>query len=344
MRGMTTIALDAMGGDRAPGEILAGAKLAASDGVDLVLVGDRSLLEPELERLEAELPIVNATEAIGMGEDPARALREKPDASISVAARLVRDRSAGAFVSAGSTGAAMAAAVITVGRAQGVLRPALASVIPTPETPTLILDCGANTEVKAEHLIQFGVMGSVAAEVFFGMVTPRVGLLNIGEEPGKGRALEKEAFRRMTDAPFNFIGNVEGRDLGGGKADVIVTDGFVGNVALKTTEGIAQMVSRLVVEATSSLPADLRERLLDAFSPVGSRLDYENTGGAHLLGVNGVVVIAHGSSGRVAVANALRMARDGLERDLVGEMKRRLADAAHLVSARQLVDEHPASS
>ncbi|HEX2421117.1 MAG TPA: phosphate acyltransferase PlsX [Acidimicrobiia bacterium] len=341
---MTTIALDAMGGDRAPGEILAGAKLAASDGVDLVLVGDRSLLEPELERLEAELPIVNATEAIGMGEDPARALREKPDASISVAARLVRDRSAGAFVSAGSTGAAMAAAVITVGRAQGVLRPALASVIPTPETPTLILDCGANTEVKAEHLIQFGVMGSVAAEVFFGMVTPRVGLLNIGEEPGKGRALEKEAFRRMTDAPFNFIGNVEGRDLGGGKADVIVTDGFVGNVALKTTEGIAQMVSRLVVEATSSLPADLRERLLDAFSPVGSRLDYENTGGAHLLGVNGVVVIAHGSSGRVAVANALRMARDGLDRDLVGEMKRRLADAAHLVSARQLVDEHPASS
>jgi glycerol-3-phosphate acyltransferase PlsX len=231
-----------------------------------------------------------------------------------------------------------------IGRAQGVLRPALASVIPTPETPTLILDCGANTEVKAEHLIQFGVMGSVAAEVFFGMVTPRVGLLNIGEEPGKGRALEKEAFQRMADAPFNFIGNVEGRDLGGGKADVIVTDGFVGNVALKTTEGIAHMVSRLVIEATSSLPADLRERLLDAFSPVGNRLDYENTGGAHLLGVNGVVVIAHGSSGRVAVANALRMARDGLARDLVGEMKRRLAEAAPWVTARQLVDERPASS
>ena len=341
---MTTIALDAMGGDRAPAEILAGAKLAASDGVDLVLVGDRSILQPELERLESELSIVDAAEAIGMGEDPARALREKPDASISVAARLVRDRVAGAFVSAGSTGAAMAAAAIMVGRAQGVLRPALASVIPTPETPTLILDCGANTEVKAEHLIQFGVMGSVAAEVFFGMVTPRVGLLNIGEEPGKGRALEKEAFRRMADAPFNFIGNVEGRDLGGGKADVIVTDGFVGNVALKTTEGIAQMVSRLVIEATSSLPTDLRERLLDAFSPVGSRLDYENTGGAHLLGVNGVVVIAHGSSGRVAVANALRMARDGLARDLVGEMQRRLAEAAPWVTARQLVDERPASS
>ena len=337
---MTAIALDAMGGDRAPAEIVAGAKLAADDGVELLLVGAQSVLQKELRHLGVELTVVDASEAIDMGEDPARALREKPDASISVAARLVRDGAAGAFVSAGSTGAAMAAAAIVVGRALGVLRPALASVIPTPETPTLILDCGANTEVKAEHLIQFGVMGSVAAEIFFGMDAPRVGLLNIGEEPGKGRPLEKEAFKLMAEAPFNFIGNVEGRDLGGGKADVIVTDGFVGNVALKTTEGIAHMVSRLVGDAADSLPAPVRQQILEAFSPVGNRLDYENTGGAYLLGVNGVVVIAHGSSGRIAIANALRMARDGLARDLVGEMKRRLAQA----SARQLVDERPASS
>ncbi|MGH8924873.1 MAG: phosphate acyltransferase PlsX [Acidimicrobiia bacterium] len=339
---MTSIALDAMGGDRAPAEIVAGAKLAASDGVDVVLVGDRSILQQQLDHLESDLAIVDASEAIGMGEDPTRALREKPNASINVAARLVRDQVAGAFVSAGSTGAAMAAAAIVVGRAHGVLRPALASVIPTPGTPTLILDCGANTEVRAEHLIQFGVMGAVTAEVFLGMKTPRVGLLNIGEEPGKGRALEKEAFQLMKSAPFNFIGNVEGRDLGGGKADVIVTDGFTGNVALKTTEGIAHMVARLVGDATISLPVDVRERLLEVFNPVGSRLDYENTGGAHLLGVNGVVVIAHGSSGRIAIANALRMARDGLARDLVGEMKRRLAEAAPLAQ-RQLVDERPAS-
>jgi glycerol-3-phosphate acyltransferase PlsX len=337
---MTAIALDAMGGDRAPTEIVAGAKLAAEDGVEVLLVGAESVLRSELGG--TELTVVNASEAIGMGEDPTRALREKPDASINVAARLVRDRAAGAFVSAGSTGAAMAAAAIVVGRARGVLRPALASVIPTPETPTLILDCGANTEVKAEHLIQFGVMGSVAAEIFFGMDSPRVGLLNIGEEPGKGRALEKEAFQLMTEAPINFIGNVEGRDLGGGKADVIVTDGFVGNVALKTTEGIAHMVSRLVGDAASSLPAAVRQHLLEAFSPVGKRLDYENTGGAYLLGVNGVVVIAHGSSGRIAIANALGMARDALARDLVGEMKRRLALAS--AGERQLVDERPAGS
>jgi glycerol-3-phosphate acyltransferase PlsX len=340
---MTKVALDAMGGDRAPAEIVAGAQLAAADGVDVVLVGDKAALEWELGRLGAELPIVEASQAIGMGEDPARALREKPDSSINVAARLVRDQVAGAFVSAGSTGAAMAAAAIVAGRAQRVLRPALASVIAPPQSPPQILDCGANTEVKAEHLIQFGVMGAVAAEVFFGMNQPRVGLLNIGEEPGKGRALEKEAFAHMGDAPFDFVGNVEGRDIGGGRADVIVTDGFVGNVALKTTEGIAQMLVRLVGEASQGCPADVRETLDSIFAPIFGRLDYENTGGAHLLGVNGVVVIAHGSSGRIAIRNALRMAAEGIEKDLVGQMKKRLAEAAPVV-ARQMTDERPASS
>jgi len=322
---MTAIALDAMGGDRAPAEIVAGAAMAAADGIEVVLVGSRDVLTEELARLGADLPIVDATEQIQMGEEPARALREKPDSSISVAARLVRAGEAGAFVSAGSTGAVMAAAAIVIGRTDGVHRPALASVIPTPRGAMLILDCGANPEVKAEHLLQFGVMGAVAAEVLFGLESARVGLLNNGEEPGKGRNLEKEAYKLLASSGLNFVGNVEGRDIGVGKADVFVTDGFVGNVALKTTEGIAAMVAEMVLEAVGSLPMEVIAQVAAAVGPIRHQLDYENTGGAHLLGVNGVVVIAHGSSGRVATRNALRMAGDGIEQDLVGKVEKRLA-------------------
>jgi phosphate acyltransferase len=322
---MTPIALDAMGGDRAPAETVAGAVLAAADGVDVVLVGGEQVLKRELEALSASLPIVHAPESIDMGADPARALREKPESSISVAARLVRDGSAGAFVSAGSTGAVMAAAAILIGRAPGVLRPTIASVIPTPGSPTLILDSGANLDVKAEHLIQFAVMGSVAAEVIFGMTRPRVGLLNNGEEPGKGRAVEKEVHRLLASAPVNFIGNVEGRDIGANRADVFVTDGFVGNITLKSIEGVASMVIAMVLEAFESLEDTVRTKALEAIAPLRRILDYEQTGGAHLLGVDGVVVIAHGSSSRVAVANALRQARDGVQRELVVKMTARLA-------------------
>ena len=322
---MTPIALDAMGGDRAPAETVAGAVLAAADGVDVVLVGVEQVLKRELEGLSASLPIVHAPESIEMGDDPARALREKPESSISVAARLVRDGSAGAFVSAGSTGAVMAAAAILIGRAPGVLRPTIASIIPTPGSPTLILDSGANLDVKAEHLIQFAVMGSVAAEVIFGMTRPRVGLLNNGEEPGKGRAVEKEVHRLLASAPVNFIGNVEGRDIGANRADVFVTDGFVGNITIKSIEGVASMVIAMVLEAFESLDDPVRNKALEAIGPLRRILDYEQTGGAHLLGVDGVVVIAHGSSSRVAVANALRQARDGVQRDLVVKMTARLA-------------------
>lgn len=325
---MTPIALDAMGGDRAPGETVAGAVAAASEGVEVLLVGDEPIIKVELDSLSADLPVVHAPEAVDMGDDPARALREKPDSSISVAARLVRDGSAGAFVSAGSTGAAMAAAAIIIGRAKGVLRPTIASVIPTPGSPTLILDSGANPEVKAEHIVQFAVMGSVAAEVFFGMSNPRVGLLNIGEEPGKGRALEKEAHELLTAAPVNFVGNLEGRDLAKNMADVIVTDGFVGNVLLKTIEGVAQMVIGMALDALEGLDPAVRKQVGEALVPLMRTLDYEHTGGAHLLGVNGVVVIAHGSSGRIAIANALRQARDAVERDLVSDMTARLAKPA----------------
>jgi phosphate acyltransferase len=322
---MIPIALDAMGGDRAPAETVAGAVLAAADGVDVVLVGDEETLKRELAALSASLPIVHAPESIDMGDDPARAIREKPESSISVAARLVRDGSAGALVSAGSTGAAMAAAAILIGRAPGVLRPTIASIIPTPGSSTLILDSGANLDVKAEHLIQFAVMGSVAAEVFFGMQQPRIGLLNNGEEPGKGRAVEKEVHRLLANAPVNFIGNVEGRDIGQNRADVFVTDGFVGNITLKTIEGVAAMVIAMVLDALEPLDGAVRTQAIEAIGAIRRILDYEHTGGAHLLGVGGVVVIAHGASSRVAVANALRQARDGVQRDLVGKMTARLA-------------------
>ncbi|HSL27096.1 MAG TPA: phosphate acyltransferase PlsX [Acidimicrobiia bacterium] len=320
---MIPIALDAMGGDKAPVETVAGAVQASAEGVEVVLVGDRTLLKPQLQELGADLEIVHAAQTIGMGDDPAAALRDKPDSSISVAARLVKEGRAGAMVSAGSTGAAMAAAAILIGRAKGVIRPTIASVIPTPGTSTLVLDSGANPEVKPEHLVQFALMGTVAAEVFFGMTNPRVGLLNIGEEKGKGRSLEKEAYELLAQTSINFIGNVEGRDLATGRADVWVTDGFVGNVLLKVTEGVAAMVLDLATESLAGKTK--RSTVVDALAPLRRRLDYEHTGGAHLLGVNGVVVISHGSSGRTAIANALRMAHDGMERDLVGRMTSRLA-------------------
>jgi glycerol-3-phosphate acyltransferase PlsX len=322
---MIPIALDAMGGDRAPAEVVAGAVEAAAEGVETILVGDEHRLKFELAGLGADLPVVHAADVVMMDDDPRRALREKPDSSISVAARLVRDGVAGALVSAGSTGAAMAAAAIVIGRSPGVQRPTIASVFPTLGSPTLVLDSGANPEVRPKHLVQFALMGSVAAEVFFGMDKPRVGLLNNGEEPGKGRSLEKESHALLSAAAVNFVGNVEGRDLALDRADVIVTDGFVGNIFLKTTEGVAQMVLALVTEALGRLDSATLSKVEIALQPVRQRLDYEHTGGAHLLGVGGVVVIAHGASSRLAIANALRQARDGIARDLVARVTARLA-------------------
>ncbi len=324
---MSRIALDAMGGDRAPAETVAGAVEAAAGGVDVVLVGDRNLLETELAAYGADLPIVHASEVIEMGEDPARALREKSDSSIVVCARLVAAGEVSGFVSAGSTGAAMAAAAVIVGRLPGVLRPTIASVFPTPGSPTVVLDSGANPEVKPTHLLQFAIMGSVIARVYLHLDEPRVGLLNIGEEPGKGRELEREAYRLLDESPLRFIGNVEGRDLVNDRADVFVTDGFTGNIFLKTTEGAAQMVAGMVMEAISRTPPEVQQAVLPELATVRRRIDYEETGGAHLVGVDGVVVIAHGASSRRAVANALAMAQEGADRDLVGLVAEGIASA-----------------
>lgn len=323
---MSRIALDAMGGDHAPRETVAGAVAAAAGGVDVVLVGDRAALTVELEHLGADLPIVDAPETIEMGEDPARAIREKPRSSIVECARLVKAGEAAGFVSAGSTGAALAAAAIVLGRVPGVLRPTIASVIPKPSGRTVVLDSGANPEVKPEHLVQFSEMGAVFSEVYFGLSEPRVGLLSIGEERGKGRTLEKETYELLAEAPIRFVGNVEGRDLASERVDVIVTDGFTGNVLLKTTEGVASMVIGMVVDALKQLEPPARDGALAALSPIMQRMDYENTGGAHLLGSAGVVVIAHGSSSHRSIRNALAMAQEGADRDLVSRIRDRISE------------------
>jgi glycerol-3-phosphate acyltransferase PlsX len=321
---LARIALDAMGGDYAPAEAVAGAVEAARLGVDVVLVGDRDELRKELNGHEADLPIVEAADTIGMAEDPARALREKPDSSMSICAAMVADGRAAGMVSAGSTGAAMAAAAILVGRIKGVIRPAIASIFPTPGTPTLVLDSGANPEVTPQQLVQFAVMGSVAAQILLGVERPRVGLLSIGEEKGKGRDLEKDAYGLLEASGLDFVGNLEGRDIATDKADVLVTDGFTGNVFLKTTEGTARMVAQYFLEALSDLPPEVQGEVFPALASVRARLDPETYGGAQLLGVRGVTVIAHGASTRVAIANALTMAREGAENDLPGRIAEQL--------------------
>jgi len=319
------IALDAMGGDHAPAETVAGAVDAAQSGVDVVLVGDRETLGRELSNHDFRLPIVDAPDVIDMGDDPARALRDKPEASISVAARLVKDGSADGIVSAGSTGAAMAAAAILIGRIQGVSRPAIATIFPTPNSPTLVLDAGANPDVKPEQLAQFGIMGAVAAQALFGVENPRVGLLSNGEEKGKGRDLEKAAYDLLEAGPTEFVGNLEGRDIATDRADVIVTDGFTGNIFLKTTEGTAKLVTRYFIEAMSDLPDNVQKQVLPAIASVQQRLDYETYGGAQLLGVRSVVVIAHGRSSRVAIRNALSLAKEGADHDLAGRLADKLS-------------------
>jgi glycerol-3-phosphate acyltransferase PlsX len=314
-----------MGGDNAPTETVAGAVEASRRGVDVVLVGKHDILQAELAKHNTRLPIVDAPDVIEMGEDAARALRDKPGASITVAAKLVAEQSADGMVSAGSTGAAMAAAAIIIGRIKGVSRPSIASIFPTPGSPTVVLDSGANPDVKPDQIVQFAIMGAVASEVLLGTNDPRVGLLSIGEEKGKGRDLERAAYDLLEQAPIRFVGNVEGRDVANDKSDVIVTDGFTGNIFLKTMEGAALVVARYAMEELAKLDPEVQEAALPALNRVRERLDYETYGGAQLLGVKAVVVIAHGSSSRVAIANALGVARDGAERDLPGRLSERLS-------------------
>ena len=324
---MHRIAVDAMGGDHAPAEVVGGVVDSIQAGIDVVLVGDREQIQPLLDDAGVDVRVVHASQVIAMSDDPARAIREKKDSSIAKAAALVAAGEAEGLVSAGSTGASLAAAAFIVGRLPGVGRPAIASFFPGKK---VILDVGANLSCRAEHLAQFAVMGSALAEGHFGFRPPRVGLLNIGEEEGKGRDLEKEAYALIGSlAGIEFVGNVEGRDIARDSADVLVTDGFTGNVVLKTAEGASEMVVRTLLAALGEAGLELDRG--DLVRKATAQFDPEGVGGAHLLGTKGVVVIAHGSSSRKAVANAIALAHEGVEFGLADHIATGLAQAAVVV-------------
>jgi glycerol-3-phosphate acyltransferase PlsX len=324
-----------MGGDRAPEEIIAGARQAAEAGAPILLVGD-----PERMGDTGGLDVLAATEIVEMHEDPARAVRVKKDSSLVRAAEAVRDGRAGAMVSAGNTGAAMASALFRMGRVKGVARPAIATIIPVPgSTPTVLLDAGANAECSAAWLVQFAQMGSVFSRVRLGVAKPRVGLLSIGEEPGKGNPLAKETHELLASGAagpgVDFIGNVEGRDVMSDAADVIVTDGFTGNVVLKTLEGSMKFAFNAVLGAIGSpaVAPDARDSILGQLLPLAGELDPEAYGGALLLGVDGVCIISHGSSSARAIFNAVEVARAAVRDDLVGQLRTAVADTADPITA-----------
>lgn len=329
----SAIALDAMGSDRAPKPEIEGALQAARHfGVRVLLVGPELQIKAELERhrwaSRPTLEIVHASEVIGMSEKAAQAVRSKRDSTMHVGLRLVREGRASGFVTAGNTGAAMATAKMVLGALPGVDRPALAAAIPTVlGTAAVLLDVGANVDCKPQNLEQFAVMGDVYCRSIFGTRRPRVGLLSIGEEETKGNDLTRESFPLLKQLPLNFVGNVEGRDLYGGKVDVIVSDGFVGNVALKTSEGVAQLVSSTLKE---SLRATITRQVgymlsRSAFTDFKKRLDHTEYGGAPLLGVKGVCIITHGSSNSNAIKNAIRVAAEFADRKINEKIEKELA-------------------
>jgi len=315
---MLPIAVDAMGGDRAPGEIVAGAHQAADAGFPVVLIG------PEGLDGAGDLPLIVASEVIEMDDDPASSVRKKRDSTLVRAAEAVRDGKASAMISAGNTGATMASALLRMGRIKGVHRPAIATPVPVPgSTPTVLLDAGANAEVQAEWLVQFAVMGSVYARKRYGIENPKVGLLSIGEEPGKGDTLRKEAYDLLAAAQgINFIGNVEGRDIMTDNVDVVVTDGFTGNVVLKTLEGTLRGVIKALFEAiTQPEYKEHADALMPALLPMYATFDPENTGGAILLGIDGVCIISHGSSTSRAMVNGIKVAQEMVQTDMVGAIR-----------------------
>ena len=337
------IALDAMGSDRAPKPEVEGAIQAARRfGIHVALVGPEETIRAELWRhpLARLLPIsiVHASEVIHMDENALQAVRAKRDSTMRVGLRLVREGQASAFITAGNTGAAMATAKMVLGGLPGVDRPALVAIMPTATgTVSTLLDVGANVDCKPYNLEQFAVMGDIYFRSMFGVEKPRVGLLSIGEEEGKGNELTREAFQLLKQLPLNFIGNVEGRDIYTGKVDVIVADGFVGNVALKTSEGVVNLVRATLKETLRATITRQVGFLLSrsAFSDFKKRLDHTEYGGAPLLGVKGACFITHGSSNVNAIKNAIRVASEFVERDTNRKIESEMAKmrSASLVTA-----------
>ena len=308
------IAIDAMGGDHGPQIVIPGALTAArSKGLSMILVGDEKILSQELKQHKTsglDIEIVHAPEVAGMSEKPSEVLRKKKDTSIGVAFRLVREGRAQGVVSAGNSGATLACGMFILGRIKGIERPALASILPSEKGPTILIDVGANVDCKPYHLVQFGLMADVLARDVLHIKEPRVGILTIGEEEGKGNKLVKEAVELFRMSSLNFTGNIEGRDVFTGKADIIVCDGFVGNVALKLMEGLATSLTKLLkAEVKKSLLARVGFLLgIRALRRFGRRIDYAEYGGAPLLGLKGIAIVCHGSSSSKAITNAVHMA------------------------------------
>jgi glycerol-3-phosphate acyltransferase PlsX len=318
---LARIAVDAMGGDRAPDEIVAGALAARADGIEPILFGPAGIDTGGLE-------LVETTEVIEMHEKPADAVRAKPDSSLVAAHIAVAEGRADAVVSAGNTGAMLAAGLLHLRRIHGVIRPAIAVPIPTQKGPSVLLDSGANADARPEHLLQFAYMGSIFAEEILDIATPEVRLLSIGEEPEKGNQLTLEAHALIAASDLHFGGNAESRDLLAGAADVVVTDGFTGNVALKLLEGTIRTVLDALRAEIEATPRGKLGGLLirPAARRLRARFDPDTYGGAYLLGLRGLSVIAHGNSSRAAIANAIRLAARGVEHDVVGRLAARLPE------------------
>lgn len=316
-----------MGGDNAPSAVVEGALAAAREyGVEVMLVGPRDDVHRELVKHDStglSLPIVHAEEVVGMQEHAATALRQKRRSSIAVGIKLVHDGEADAFISAGNSGAAMASALFGLGRIEGIDRPAIGTVFPTVSSKCFVIDAGANVDCKPEYLLQFAIMGSAYMERVMGVPNPRVALLSNGEEETKGNALVLGTIPLLRAAPINFVGNLEGKDIPNGAADVIVTDGFAGNVVIKLSEGLATALFDIIkTELSASLASKLAALVLKpAFRRVKRRLDYAEYGGAPLLGVEGVAIIAHGRSNALAIKNAVRVAKQAVDQKLVDAIK-----------------------
>jgi phosphate acyltransferase len=327
-----TIALDAMGGDRGPAELVSGAIEAAAEGVQVLLCGrEQELREILLAEGEPDgVEIVDAPDLIDFHDEPAAAVRARPHSSMVTACRLVREGRAHGVISAGSTGAMLAASLLSMGRIRGVHRPAIAAPLPAKGTPCILLDAGANSESRPENLRQWGVMGSIFAEEVLAVESPRVALLSVGEEASKGTPLIVEAHALLKASGINFVGNCEGRDVLSGDYQVIVADGFSGNVLLKGLEGAGAMLMRELRDAArSSRRAKMGAMLLlPTLKGIRERVDPDTYGGAHMLGVRGISVIAHGNSSARAIRNAVRVAALGAEHDVVGRMAQRLGHAA----------------
>ncbi|MDX1775788.1 MAG: phosphate acyltransferase PlsX [Desulfobulbales bacterium] len=310
------IALDAMGGELGPEEMVAGAIQAVNESdLDVKLIGDKAILNRILQQYphsSSRLHIVHASQTVSMDESPFEAIRKKKDSSISRAFDLVKNGEADAVVSAGNSGATMASAIRSLGRLEKISRPGIASIFPTLKKPLVMMDVGANVDCRPQHLFQFGVMGSAFSDNLFQIKKPSVGLLSIGEEGGKGNVLVKSAHELFRKSSLNFIGNVEGRDIFQGDVDVIVCDGFVGNVCLKVSEGLAEaIISMLRTEMSKSFTAKMGYLLAKkAFNNFSKRVDYAEYGGAPLLGMNGTGIVCHGRSNAKAIKNAIKVAAE----------------------------------